>query len=372
MYGSTTFQILSCLERSWNGFPRATARSETILKRWPVMMDAITALRQLDSERQANMGARPIMTESLPSVVHTYQNHALDSTRWRCYQPRAGDVVISTSPKSGTTWTLEIVCQLLLPGQSASERNDTAPAKAAVWFEPRWSPLDESINQLEAQQHRRCIQSHLALDGLPFFPQVQYIVVGRDARDVFMSLWNHHANFTPAFLDLINSIPDRVGDPMPAAPDDIHEFWHDWITRGWFDWEREGYPYWGNLHHTDTWWAYRHLPNILFVHYNDLLADTEGEIRRIAAFLNIPLEEDALPAILQAVTLNAMRDRAIRAEGSQPLAFAEGSKTFFFKGTNGRWKDVLTDEELALYDQKAAQVLTPECRAWLEQGRVAG
>ena len=103
-----------------------------------------------------------------------------------------------------------------------------------------------------------------------------------------------------------------------------------------------------------------------------MLADTEGEIRRIAAFLNIPLDEDALPAILQAVTLNAMRDRAIRSEGSQPSPFAEGSKTFFFKGTNGRWKDVLTDEELALYDQKVAQVLTPECRAWLEHGWMAG
>lgn len=38
---------------------------------------------------------------------------------------------------------------------------------------------------------------------------------------------------------------------------------------------------------------------------------------------------------------------------------------------NGRWQDVLSAEELALYDAKAAQVLTPDCRAWLEQGRVA-
>ena len=49
------------------------------------------------------------------------------------------------------------------------------------------------IGTLEAQQHRRFIKSHLPLDGLPFFPQVKYIVVGRDARDVAMSLWNHYA-----------------------------------------------------------------------------------------------------------------------------------------------------------------------------------
>lgn len=46
------------------------------------------------------------MTTELPQVIHTYQNHSLDSTRWQQHQPRAGDIVISTSIKSGTTWTL--------------------------------------------------------------------------------------------------------------------------------------------------------------------------------------------------------------------------------------------------------------------------
>ena len=48
--------------------------------------------------------------------------------------------------------------------------------------------------------------------------------------------------------------------------------------------------------------------------------------------------------------------------GGQPTTVAytacnvdNGANTFFFKGTNGRWKDVLSVEELALYDEKAAQ-----------------
>jgi hypothetical protein len=53
------------------------------------------------------------------------------------------------------------------------------------------------------------------------------------------------------------------------------------------------------------------------------------------------------------------------------VTLKEGAKTFFFQGTNGRWKDVLSAEELALYDGTAARVLTPECRAWLERGRAA-
>ena len=66
------------------------------------------------------------MTEQLPQVIHTYQNHTLDSTRWQHYQPRAGDIVIAPSYKSGTTWMQEIVRQLLFVSQAvpAKDRGD--------------------------------------------------------------------------------------------------------------------------------------------------------------------------------------------------------------------------------------------------------
>ncbi|MEZ4682889.1 MAG: hypothetical protein R2932_52640 [Caldilineaceae bacterium] len=78
-----------------------------------------------------------------------------------------------------------------------------------------------------------------------------------------------------------------------------------------------------------------------------------------------------MPAIAKAVTFDAMRERAIENGQGKPSAFVEGAKTFFYKGTNGRWKELLTAEELTLYEEKAAQVLTPACLMWLEQGRVA-
>jgi aryl sulfotransferase len=66
-----------------------------------------------------------------------------------------------------------------------------------------------------------------------------------------------------------------------------------------------------------------------------------------------------------------MREREGRLDEGMKHGWKEGAKTFFYKGTNGRWRDVLTEEEVALYEEKAAQVLTPECQAWLEQGRNA-
>lgn len=313
------------------------------------------------------------MADSFPTIAHTYQNHLLDSTRWNCYQPRAGDVVIATSLKAGTTWMQEIVRQMIFCGQDAPPRRELSP-----WLDARWDPIDGVIGKLEAQQHRRFIKSHLPLDGLPFFPQIQYIVVGRDPRDVFMSLWNHHSSYTPSFhaaiATYVNDTPGRVGQTFPPCPEDIHTFWREWIGQGWFAWESEGYPYWGNLHHSQTWWAYRHLPNILFVHYSDLKSDLGGEMRRIANFLEIPLDANALPAMMQAASLDAMRDEQMRvdsADPNRPPVWKDGARTFFFKGTNGRWKEVLSAEELELYEEKAAQVLKPECQAWLEQGRAA-
>ena len=47
-----------------------------------------------------------------------------------------------------------------------------------------------------------------------------------------------------------------------------------------------------------------------------------------------------------------------------------GADTFLNKGTNGRWRDVLSASELALYDTACDRALSPDCREWLEIGGV--
>ena len=309
-----------------------------------------------------------------PEVLHRYQNHHLDSTRWESYRPRNDDIIVSTSYKSGTTWMQAILVNLVFQGREVPDVFDTSP-----WIGMRIRPLEAIIERLEAQQHRRVIKSHLPLDGLPFYPQVKYLVVARDARDVFMSLWNHYRNYTEKFLTDLNS--GRVGAAFPACPDDIHLFWRRWITRGWFDWESEGYPFWSNLHHTRTWWAYRQLPNILFVHYNDLQRDLAAEIRRIAAYLEIPVSEASLATIMDAVSFASMKAEAVALDAEHRKSknlgpteefteggFRGGEAAFIYKGTNGRWRGVLSEEELELYRAAMTRVLEPEGAAWLEQG----
>ena len=119
------------------------------------------------------------MAQSLPQIKHTYQHHVLDSTRWEHYKPRVDDIIVATPYKSGTTWMQTIISYMIFQDLQPHDIDAFSP-----WLDRRIPPVEEVINQLESQKHRRCIKTHLPLDGLPYFPQAKYIVVGRDARDV--------------------------------------------------------------------------------------------------------------------------------------------------------------------------------------------
>jgi aryl sulfotransferase len=298
----------------------------------------------------------------LPERCHVYQNHHLDSTRWNYFHHRPGDIVISTSYKAGTTWMQAIVGHLLFPNGEVEDPLDLSP-----WLDARWMPLELILNGLETQRTRRFIKTHLPLDALPYRSDVQYIVVGRDPRDVFMSLLNHWGNHTPFFLQMINGIPGRCGDAFPQFDGDIPARWRDWITRGWFDWESDGYPYWSHLHHCRSWWDYRHLPNIRLVHFADLLSDLSGQMRQLADYLEIRVPADRWPHIVEACSFEAMKRAAMKYDSMQ-LVWNGGAATFFNKGTNGRWRDVLTPDDLSLYEAAVAHALPDACARWLESG----
>jgi aryl sulfotransferase len=301
-----------------------------------------------------------------PERTREYRNHHLDSTRWDGFVARDDDIFVTTAYKAGTTWTQRILGALVLgPVPLHAHLNDISP-----WIDARfWGPVEPLLERVEAQRHRRFIKSHLAADGLRFFPQAKYLVVGRDTRDVFMSLFNHYSAYTEIMYALLNDA-DRPGPEFPRCPVTPRELWPRWISEGWFDWEPDGWPYWSHHHHLTTWWEFRELLNVLFVHYNDLKADPETEMRRIAAFCDIDVDEDAWPALVATVGLDAMRSEARGTEDPMTMAFEGGAARFFFKGDNGRWRGVLTDEDLALYET-AASTLDPTLRQWLEHGRHA-
>jgi aryl sulfotransferase len=303
-----------------------------------------------------------------PERTREYRNHHLDSPRWDRVKMRDDDVVITTAYKAGTTWTQRIMAAMVLgPDAAASNLLEVSP-----WIDARFqAPIDVVLETIEAQRHQRFLKSHLAADGIPFSDDVRYVVVGRDTRDVFMSLWNHYTAYTDLAYSLFNDA-ERPGAEFPRPPASPRDLWPRWISEGWFEWESDGWPFWSHHHHVSTWWAARDLPNVLFLHYSDLLADTETEMRRLADFCGIDVPEERWPAIVEVVGIDRMRADA-KASGAGDAAafiFEGGIDRFIFKGTNGRWRDALTDDDLSLYETAAA-ALEPSLRAWLEGGRHA-
>jgi len=300
---------------------------------------------------------------TLPTVKHLYQNWSTDALRWNYFSPRADDIVVATTYKAGTTWAQTVVANLIFAGRLPGSILDLSP-----WIDHRIFPLELVLSRIDQQTHRRAVKTHLPLDGLPFHQNIKYICVGRDPRDIFMSYWNFYRNFTPEMISLTNALPGRVGDELRPCPEDVHELWRNWMTRACYPWEHDGYPGGSVLHHTRTWWDYRHLPNILLVHFADLLVDLEGEIRRIARFLEISPPAEAWPTIVHNCTFAEMKKHGEELMPQAKMILSGGSDSFFHKGTNGRWRDLLDADELRLYDTAADRELTPECRRWLEQG----
>lgn len=303
-----------------------------------------------------------------PERLYAYKNHHMDSARWDSFTPRADDIVIATSYKSGTTWMQTIIANLIFEGGALP----APPMAMSPWLDMRAFPIEEIVAQLDAQQHRRFIKSHLPLDALPYYPQIRYIMVGRDPRDVAMSMLNHHNNFTDQALALLNQFAQTEEERLPPPFESARAFWRAHMAKGTVPWESDGWPFWSSIRYAQTWWEHRHQPNILLVHYNDLLADPESEIRRVAAYLGIERGAAEIARIVEATSFASMKARADDITGEfGEMIWKGGAKTFINKGVNGRWHEHFDAHDLALYENAVSRTLTPDCRDWLENGRLA-
>jgi aryl sulfotransferase len=298
----------------------------------------------------------------------------MESCRWDGFAVRPDDIVIATYPKCGTTWTQRIVDLLVFQNPEPRAIMDTA-----VWLDSRiFAAREDDVATLEAQSHRRFIKSHLPFDALPIYDTVKYIHVARDGRDAFLSWHNHEQGFTPEAKMRIGAIimndpalaPMMAGGPPPAISEDPQVFFQTWIARA------EGDPPTGpgaELSYFDfenTYWSERGRENLLFVHYNDLKADLPGEMRRISEFLEIDTPPDRLATLAQAAGFEAMKANGAALLPQIGKYFDHGAQRFLNKGSNGRWRDILTEADLARYEAVFRRKVSPSCADWLEHGRL--
>jgi aryl sulfotransferase len=198
----------------------------------------------------------------------------------------------------------------------------------------------------------------LPVDALVFSPKAKYIYIARDGRDVAWSFHNHHMQIADNFYKVINE--NCAGPPFEKPCEDILQYYREWV-------EKDGYPFWPFWENIRTWWGVKHLPNVKFVHFQNLKDDMPGQIREIAEFLDIKVDEKKWPAILEHCSFDYMKKNQETVCPKKSKAF-QGN--FFNKGENKRWKDTLTAADVETYEKKAVEELGPECAHWLATGKM--
>lgn len=295
--------------------------------------------------------------QSVPKKTREIHSHHFDSSIWNDFEFRDDDIIIATYAKSGTTWVQQIIAQLLFDGAEGLETAEMSP-----WMDLRVPPKEIKLSTVADQTHRRFLKTHLPTDALVFSEQAKYVYIGRDGRDVVWSLYNHHVHANEAWYDALNNSPGRIGPPIEKPVDSVAQYFREWL-------DGDGFPWWSFWENTQSWWSIRNLPNVYMLHFSNLKNDMPGAIRDLAEFLKIPINEEKWNDILLHCSFDYMKANATK---SVPLggAFWEGgAKTFIHKGTNGRWHDVLSDDEVAAYEERAKEKLGEECARWLATGK---
>lgn len=301
--------------------------------------------------------------------MRRYRSLIADNSRWEGFQFRPGDIVVSTPPKCGTTWT-QALCALLVLDTLELDRPLSA---ISPWLDMLTNSREEVVAALDAQDHRRVIKTHTPLDGLPADERATYVCVGRDPRDVSLS-WDHHmANLDLQALMLARAnvvgLDDLADLPVPAPrPDDpVERFWQ------WADAEPQaaliGATLAQVLQHFQTFWDHRDDDNVALFHYSDLKADVHAEIRRLADALGIAVTDERVRAIAEATTFERMKSRAEEFAPDVHNRIWQSTEDFFHRGESGQWCHLLDDDGVRRYEDRVAELVPPDLAEWAHRGR---
>jgi hypothetical protein len=313
-------------------------------------------------------GGQQVTTDGINRPRLRHSSFIADSSRWDEFAFRPGDIVITTPPKCGTTWVQMITALLIFQTSEFP-----APLRTlSPWLDARTIAKSQVFGDLDKQTHRRFIKTHTARWALPIADRVTYICVGRDPRDVALSADDHVANTDRSVLDArikAAAAVDGVDVPPPLdpPPDDLDQstrakFWR-WVLD---DTPPTAAPssLLSTLDHVQSFWDVRDSDSTVLLHYTDLRADLEGQMRSVARQLGIDVPADQWPSLVRAASFEEMRGRAAM---TVPGVFIDAA-AFFRKARHGEWRQILDNEQdLRRYHERAAALASPDLLAWIHR-----
>jgi len=298
--------------------------------------------------------------------MRRYHGFMADSARWERFELRPGDVIITTPAKCGTTWMQTIVGILL------NQRTDLPPiGTISPWLDMQIRSENEVFGLLAAQTGRRFIKTHTPLDGLPANPSVTYLAVIRHPLDVALSDRDHMSNMLRDRAEEMREA--AVGKYEPEierqdAPEDPAEFLRWFIDNHEQPMGSGPYGLEDYCQQVGTYWDGRAEPNVHLFHYSDMWNDLDAEMRRVAAALDVAVNESRWPTFVEAATLESMRSRAAQAAPDAHLGLWESPESFFRVGGTRDWASLMTPDDLQHFDERL-HALAEDAYPWVMRGR---
>ena len=145
------------------------------------------------------------------------------------------------------------------------------PGVISPWVDADFTPIDEYLQMVEGQDHRRFLKTHSPFDGIPYYEECTYLAVMRDTRDMYCSMLNHRDNMNNAEMAQI---------VMPSGDNAFEKWLGGTLNPDTFDVPSLH----GAMHFVNTYWDYQDTTNVHLMHYYDMRIDLKAHIANLARF----------------------------------------------------------------------------------------
>lgn len=226
-----------------------------------------------------------------------------------------GDVFVVTYPRSGTTWTEQIVHLLVNNGRQGEQRlTDAVP-----WLETLPHRPNGMIEFLKTMLSPRLFTSHLPYSLMPDVraTTAKIIYVARNPKDVAISTYFHNQS--------------KLG--YEGSWEEYFQlFMHSDVGFG---------PY---FDHVLPWWqASQHDGHILFMKYEDMKQDPAGNVAKIGSFLEREADPQLIDMVVTLSSFQSMKSNEVT--NFEWIPQRADKPKHFRKGDIGDWINYFSAEQ---------------------------